>query len=68
MKYRIIQVGNKFYPQYKGLWPFWSFYYGDVCSDELYYNSKNEAIQHLDTFAEKETKIDVKKAVLHSYP
>ena len=65
MKYRVIEINNKFYPQYRFLFFFWRYFVKSKTSYiELWFSSLEEARKELDNFIEENNR----KVTIHSYP
>jgi hypothetical protein len=59
MKYRVIEINKKFYPQYKGLW-WWSYFYEHDCFGGLYKESFSELSDAIEAINKNKDEIKVK--------
>jgi hypothetical protein len=64
MKYRIRQVGNKFYPEGKILGLVWNNFCNGIYEKRTHLNSLDEARDYLDKLAER----DAERTTIHNYP
>ena len=76
MKYRVKQVGNKFYPQYKnsGLFSSWKFFYEnldypyDKCLEVVVHESLESSKRFISSEISKKLEVDFQnKVIIHPY-
>jgi hypothetical protein len=54
MKYRVLEIDNKFYPQYRPFWnPFWSCWKRYIGTIEQFFSSYDSAKEFIDEQIEK---------------
>ncbi len=62
-KYRIEQVGDKFYPQFRMLWFFWVHYHTRGSDAYVVKDSKEEAIKYIQADIKNELDLKNRKIV-----
>ena len=65
MKYRVIEIDNKFYPQHRFLFFFWQYFAKSKTSyAKQWFSSLEEAKKELDIFIKENNQ----KVTIHNYP